>query len=136
MSADLLAARDPRAQARVNAGDGEIERNHAQRHEKILDERLACDPSRLGVCAVNTFEQLRSGDCCDDERLTGVASPERLQVELPTLRRDEQRRVDHLSHGDRGTRGCPRVIVSTMSRKPASTGGPSTMAWMNDSTVD
>ncbi len=38
--------------------------------------------------------------------------------------RDEERRVDHSSHGERGTLGCVRVMVSTVSRNSGSTRGP------------
>jgi len=86
---DLSAARDPRAQASMNARNREVELDHPQGCEKVLDECFPGYPPRLGVGTVHTVEKLRGRDRRQDERLTGVSSAERIKVNLSAFRRDE-----------------------------------------------
>src|SRR5439155_26439266 len=82
------------------------------------------------------LEKFGGRDRRKDEGLPGMPPSKPLEVELAPLRRDEQRRVDHSSHGERGSRGCVRVMASTVSRNSESTRGPLASASISVSMVD
>src|SRR5437899_2180096 len=81
----------------------------------------AAPPLRVGT--KDALQTLRGRDRGQDERLASVSPSKGFEVDLAPLRRDEERRVDHSSHGERGSRGCARVMTSTVSRNSGSTRG-------------
>src|SRR6266581_3949526 len=69
---DLSVARNAGAQARVNARDRQVERDHPQDPEKGFHEPLPANPPRLGVGTVDALEKFAGRDRRKDEGLPGM----------------------------------------------------------------
>jgi len=80
----------------------------------VLDKPLRAGPRHCAAEAMDTMQQLGSGDCRYREFLV-IGLLHRLEIEATAFDGDEHARVDQRAHGFERTFGLLRAVVSRSS---------------------